>query len=120
MELLLIAETDGKRLFQCHRAASGQLLWSLPLPGGTKPTDPATADVDGDGREECLFTIGQTLCAVGSDADGRSGKVEWSLVLPGHLSAVTVADVMGDGTLQIVVSCADGVVYGLGSVAPSR
>ena len=120
MEFFLIAETDGKHLFQCHRAASGQLLWSLPLPGGTKPTDPATADVDGDGREECLFTIGQTLYAVGAAADGRSGKVEWTLDLPGHLSAVTVADVTGDGTLQIVVSCADGVVYGIGSVAPSR
>ena len=120
MELFLIAETDGKRLFQCRRAASGQLLWSLALPGGIKPTDPATADIDGDGREECLFTIGQTLYAIGSDTEGRSGKIEWSLALPGHLSAVTVADVTGDGTLQIVVSCADGVVYGIGGVAPSR
>ena len=114
MDLFLIADKEGKREFQCRTAATGHPMWNLPLPGGPKPTDPATADIDGDGKDECVFTIGDTIYAVGAAADGRSGKIAWTRVMPGHLSAATVADVVGDGHAQIVVSCSDGSIYGIG------
>ena len=120
VDLFLIADKKGKREFQCCKAVSGKPTWSLTLPPGPKPTDPATADIDGDGKDECIFTIGQTIYAIGATADGRSGKIQWTLVMPGHLSAVSIADVEGDGLAQIVVSCADGAVYGIGSAKKER
>ena len=121
MDLFLITDSDGKLEFQCWEAATGQVKWTLPLPSGApKPTDPATADLDGDGKEECVFTMGDTVYAVGAEEDGRSGKIEWTLTMPGHLSAVSIADVEGDGLAQIVVSCADGAVYGIGSAKKER
>jgi hypothetical protein len=121
MDLFVIANRDGKREFQCWDATTGKTNWTLPLPAGnTKPTDPATADIDGDGRDECIFTMGNTVYAVGAQEDGQSGKIEWTLSMPGNLSPVAIADVKGDGVAQIVVSCADGTVYGIGDAkAPS-
>ena len=116
MDLLVIANKDGKREFQCWEATTGETNWTLPLPAASaKPTDPATADIDGDGRDECIFTIGSTVYAVGAAEDGQSGKIEWTLSMPGYLSPVAIADVKGDGVAQIVVSCADGSVYGIGN-----
>jgi hypothetical protein len=76
---------------------------------------PAVAHIDGDGRDECVFTIGPTLYAVGT-AKGTptTGAVLWKFDLPGTAGLVTIADVDGSGTAQIIVPCADGHVYGLG------
>jgi hypothetical protein len=92
---------------------SGSLKWKLSLNG--KPTEPAVADIDSDGRDECIFTIGGNLYTVGAADDGQSGAIEWTLPLPSYTSSVAVADVMGDGQAQIVLSCADGYVYGVGA-----
>jgi outer membrane protein assembly factor BamB len=114
LELLVPGHKSGDgRALRCLDAATGSLKWQLPLPG--KPTEPAVADIDGDGRDECVFTIGSTLYSVGATDDGQSASTEWSLALPSLTSSVAVADVMGNGQAQIVLSCADGYVYGLGA-----
>ena len=81
-------------------------------------TFPAVADINGDGRDECIFTIGDTIYTVGATG-ANAGAVLWTHKLPDRLGPVTVADVAGDGTAQIVVSCADGYVYGIGGAAPA-
>ena len=57
------------------------------------------------------------VTAVGTDAGGAAGEVCWTLKLPARLGSPTIADAEGSGTLQVVVSCADGFVYGIGPAA---
>jgi outer membrane protein assembly factor BamB len=109
--------------FCCHDAATGALKWRVALPGSCfvgnnagfddSPKTPAMADLDGDGRDECVFAIEDTLYAVGATADG-GGEICWTLKLPGRLGPPSVADVAGEEELQVVVSCADGHIYGIG------
>jgi putative pyrroloquinoline-quinone binding quinoprotein len=109
------------REFQCRDAATGALKWNVPLPD--EPcTFPAVADIDGDGRDECLFTSGAALYAVGAAktraASGNAaggGAVLWKLDLPARAGPVAYADVRGAGAGEIVVGCADGRVYGIGN-----
>jgi outer membrane protein assembly factor BamB len=109
---------DGKRELQCLNAATGELKWRLPLPSQEKPTDPAVCDIDGDGRDECVFAIASNVYCVGAAADGKSGAIEWSVPLPNYMSSVAVADPTGDGSAQVLVSCNDGFVYGIGGARP--
>ena len=108
----------------CYAAATGRLKWKLPLPGtcfspngapyGLAPTTAATADLDGDGSDEAVFSIGDTLYAVGASRDGRKGEIRWELKLPGRLGPPIIADADDDGKLEIILVCADGYVYGIG------
>ena len=111
--------------FRALDAATGALKWRLPLPGSgfignnvgfpDSPTMPVVADLDGDGRDECIFAVVNTLYAVGATADGTAGEVRWTLEFPDRLGTASIADANGDGTLQILVACADGYVYGIGA-----
>jgi outer membrane protein assembly factor BamB len=102
-----------KRELQCRDAASGAVKWRLPL--SEHPSEPAVADIDSDGRDECLFTVATKLYCVGATPDGRAGQVKWTLPLPNYATGPAVADVLGDGHAQIVVGCQDGYVYGIGA-----
>ena len=105
----------GNRELHCLDAASGAMKWRLPLPTD-RSMEPAVADIDGDGRDECILAIGSNVHAIGSASpDGKNGVIKWTLPLPNYLSNVAIADVLGDGKPQIVVSCGDGFVYGIGA-----
>jgi len=55
------------RVLQCRSGVDGSLRWSLPLPD--EPTTlPVVADLNGDGRDECAFTIDKRLYLVGEPA----------------------------------------------------
>jgi outer membrane protein assembly factor BamB len=97
---------DGRE-FRCLDAATGEVRWSFPMPDEAI-SFPAVADMNGDGRDECVFTMGSTIHAVGN------GEVLWTLDLPGRLGPVAIAEVDDSGAAQIVVACADGHVYGIG------
>ena len=77
----------------------------------------ATVDLDGDGRDEGLFTQKNVLYAVGEDEKGQ-GTFRWKVTIGEEygecLSDVTVADVYGNGTPQILVTTASGHLYALG------
>jgi outer membrane protein assembly factor BamB len=116
---------ETRQEFRAYDAATGTLKWRLPLPGSgfignnqgfpDSPTTPAVADLDGDGRDECLFAVVNTLYVVGTTADGKAGEVRWTLEFPERLGTPSIADATGDGTLQILVTCADGYIYGIGA-----
>ena len=108
---------ESRREFQCRDAATGELKWRADVPDEV-PTVPAVADIDGDGRDECIFTMANTIYAVGltkADAASPSGSILWTLDLPARAGAVAIADIEGDGVAQIVVMGADGNVYGIGA-----
>jgi len=107
---------------RCYDAAAGQLEWMLPLVGpnlsadGNPPMTPATGDIDGDGRDEAVFSAGKTLFAIGSSPDGKAGVLRWSLPFPDVLGPAAIADTSGRGVAEIVVVCSDGNVYGVGDL----
>src|SRR6185503_13742526 len=51
-EAVGIGFEDGIR---CYDAATGAVLWRLENPAGGAPAETASADIDGDGRDELLF-----------------------------------------------------------------
>ncbi|MBX9626672.1 MAG: VCBS repeat-containing protein, partial [Gemmataceae bacterium] len=126
LEVLVVGRNDGgKSTLACYGGADGAVRWTVPLPGdvfvdifGTErtPMPPATGDLDGDGRDECVFTIGTTLYAAGATPDGRGGRIVWTLDIPGagRLGPPAIADVAGDGRAAIVVVGRDGMVYVVG------
>lgn len=71
---------------------------------GTPCTDVVTADLDGDGRDEFLFGIGNSLQCVGDKG------LEWNLNLNAVPGELALADVDRDGRLEIVVTTNDGYV----------
>ena len=62
---------DGLR---CLDAATGAEKWQWPLPGNAR-TAVYSADIDGDGRDEFLFAVEQTLYAVGDRDDAPASAV---------------------------------------------
>jgi len=131
LEVLVVGQNEGgKSALTCYSGATGRILWKLPLPGdvfldifGTEqtPMPPATADLDGDSRDECVFTIGTTLFAAGATADGQQGRIVWKLEFPdaGRLGPPAIADIRGDNRAQIVVMGRNGIVYGIGDRSDS-
>jgi hypothetical protein len=111
LEIVGLGYDDGIR---CYDAAAGRVLWALPDPAaGQPPTETASADVDGDGRDEALFTAGTTLYCIGAAGPPASarGELRWKLALPATVGPPVVADVDGDGTATILLVGADGWVY---------
>jgi len=97
--------------FRCYDAATGAVRWSFP----TKhtPTDPVSADIDGDKREEFIFGVGRELIAVG-EADGKP-RVVWRLTMPAAVYSPIAVDVDGDGRLEVLCTAADGLLYCIGN-----
>ena len=93
--------------FRCADAATGAIRWSHATRG--TPTDPAAADIDGDGREKFIFAAGKELIALGDD--GAKPRVVWKLALPVAAHPPILADVDGDGKLEILCMAADGFLY---------
>ena len=63
--------------------------------------------------ENASFADRNHFYGVAVKADG-SGEVRWTMEFPDRLGTASLADATGDGTLQILVACADGYIYGVG------
>jgi outer membrane protein assembly factor BamB len=74
---------DGIR---CYDAATGRVLWRLPMPAPGSVIGPASADLNGDGRGEAVFVIGQQLVCLGAGRTPVEGSVLWRLPLPSPLA----------------------------------
>jgi len=100
---------DGIR---CYETDTGRVRWHLDPPvQGKAPAGCASADLNGDGRDEAVFTMGTTLCALGSKPEGKAGEVLWQVGLPATLGPPSIGMPDGDGRLAILVAGADGYVY---------
>ncbi len=105
---------DGSGQVRCYEGATGSFKWTLGGLGSGQPSSPATVDIDGDGRDECIFAIYNMLYAVGAAADGLTGQILWQLGFPGNLGPPAIADVDGSKQPCIIVVGKDGYVYGVG------
>jgi len=94
--------------------ASGDVKWTLDLPGNAVQF--AIADVDGDGTEEAIVACGKQLVA--AHAPGGQPKVLWQLEAPASIQEFIIADTDGDGGLEIVLAGADGLLRAIDGGSP--
>jgi outer membrane protein assembly factor BamB len=97
---------DGIR---CYDPADGRVQWSMLLPTGCAPTGTASADLNGDGRDEALLTSASMLYCFGASAEGTAGAMLWSILLPAALGPPTVAEL--EEVTVILCAAQDGFVY---------
>jgi outer membrane protein assembly factor BamB len=99
---------DGVR---CYDAATGKVLWRLPMPVPGTVIGSASADLNGDGRDEAVFVIGQQLVCLGAGSTPSEGRVLWQFPLPVQTGAPTLAVLDKKSGLSILLAGADGFVY---------
>ena len=99
---------DGIR---CYDISNGKVVWRMPSPLIGVPTGCASADLDGDGKEEAVFVIDKTLVCIGSADNGKSGEVRWKLQLPAPAGPPSIAALDQSGGLAIIINSMDGYVY---------
>lgn len=102
---------------QCLDAATGSVKWRFPAgkdrnttAGGSSPSQLRTwpglyvGDIDGDGRNEIVAGHGSSILHQGVlavyDENGYF-KPGWPQTLPNEVYSVAVADLDGDGTMEI-------------------
>lgn len=109
-EVAGIGFEDGIR---CYDAATGKILWRLADPAEGVPCETASADINGDGQTELLFSAGQTLYCVGAvEQNGKkTGALLWKCEFSAQVGPPVVADMEGRGTASVLVVGADGWVY---------
>jgi outer membrane protein assembly factor BamB len=108
IEAVGVGYPDGVR---CYDAATGKVKWTLAQFSPGTGAGTASADINSDGRDEVLVTIGTVLYCLGVDDAGTQGKLLWKLDLPATIGPPTIADVTGTGAASILLQGADGDVY---------
>jgi len=109
---------DGIR---CYDTETGKVKWHMPTPGksfesfGQREENPvkgsASADLDGDGRDEALVVLDKTLFCLGSSRDGSAGEIRWQVSFPEQVGPPTVVSLDKNGSVSILVISIDGFVY---------
>ena len=112
-EAIWMGFPDGVR---CYDVATGKRKWTLPLGAdrGWTGGQGISGDLNGDGRDEALFTVDHTLFCLGTASEGKGGKLLWTLDLPAAVSTPILADCDGTKTgtdLSILLMGADGYLY---------
>jgi outer membrane protein assembly factor BamB len=110
LEAVVVENAEGFDVV-CYDVAGGEVEWRLPALAETAPAGSASADVDGDGRDEALFVVDKTLYCFGLPRREVQGALLWQIDLPAAVGPPTVADVDGDGRLSILLAGSDGYVY---------
>jgi outer membrane protein assembly factor BamB len=105
--------------FRCLDARTGREKWRLPTEGDcftyagapyrNAPTMAVSADLNGDGKDECLFGIGNKLFCVGVPESDHKGRYLWAKEFPGKISHPTPA-LLGNQA-AVILTCADGKLY---------
>lgn len=92
------AEADG--VLVGFDAATGRVGWRLPL--GTAPSGIITGDVDGDGQPEAMLGGQDGRLLVVPDGGDR-GEVLWSKAFDAPAETPLLADLDGDGKVEVAV-----------------
>ena len=82
-------------------------VWRTPPLDYNAGSAAALGDVDGDGRLE----FGTAFTDRFDCYDAATGKVKWSLPMPGKGSDVAAADINSDGRMEFLFGCTDGFLY---------
>ncbi|MCO4762462.1 MAG: VCBS repeat-containing protein [Myxococcales bacterium] len=110
----------GSAVVEVRNVATGKLLWSQVYGGGKAVAKDegvavmadlvALGDLTGDGIPALLFTSSRgRLYAV----NAKDGSVRWAMNFGGTVGMPIVADVDGDGKVEIVVATPDGYLEAL-------
>jgi hypothetical protein len=105
-----LAMVNQEGVFHCIDVNTGQTRWTFPTGNrATLPINAVSADIDGDGRDNFLIGLPNgDLIALGE----RNGApvVLWIKRFDYGVRDTIVADVDGDGLLEIIVEMEDGSV----------
>ena len=110
LEALGIGYEDGVR---CYDAATGGVEWRMPSPPGGAAEGLLAGDVNSDGRDEAVLTIGSTLLAISAPEHGAQGRILWQLRLPARIGPPAFVDLGQPTGVAILVQGDDGHVYGV-------
>jgi len=111
LDVVGIGYSGGGDNVRCYDGATGKVKWQLSVPLDADVHGTASADVNSDGRDEAIFTSGNTLYCVGAGKDGKSGTLLWKISLSEKLGPPTIAYLGGKSKMSILVSSRDGYVY---------
>lgn len=116
-DLLVAGYCDGSgKEIKLFNSDDGSIKWQLPLPEACNwpyVRSVATADIDGNGKDEAIIVSGRKLTAVGENDNGQ-GVILWQIDLINgseHADPIIV-DLDGDGKPTIVINTARGFVLG--------
>ena len=91
----------------------GQLVWQARLGGGVNWSAPSICDLTGDGRFE-VVQGDQSKHVTAFDAE--SGEKRWETAIPGEVDAsMAVADLDGDGNMEVIIPSTSGEMVVLNS-----
>lgn len=118
MEMIGVGFEDGVR---CYDTASGEIKWRMADPSGridgfgvhslNPVSGTATADINSDGRDEALMSMGDTLYCLASSEKGDSGEIRWHVKLPAQIGPPTIVQLEKDAPASVLVIGRDGYVY---------
>ena len=116
--------TPGSEI-RAYNSEDGSLRWSMSnsdICDWPSPPAPSAADLDGDGKEEVVYTHRSTVVVLAEE--NNAGVERWSVVLqednwwPFALGSPVIADVDGWGLPQILLNTANGYLLSLGIPDP--
>ena len=103
-----IAIVSREGVLHCADVSTCQMRWTLDL--GAKATSPinvVSGDLDGEGRDNFLVGLPNgDLVAV--DERNGAGVVSWKTSFDAGVREAILADVDGDGLVEIIVETEDG------------
>jgi hypothetical protein len=104
--LMGFGRQNGK--FACINVADGRVRWELDV--AATCTDAIACDVAGNAAPAFVFATSHAKLYAVAD-ENSAGQVLWTADLPGPAAGAPIAaDLIGDGTSQIIVPLADGGV----------
>ena len=114
MDIVIPFRKDSDRVM-CVRGDNGAVKWVYPpmdqdgLVGGDPMGSPCIGDMDGDGKEEVLFTSRSGSDGLLFCIDAATGVGKWTYAGGGKDEAVCLYDVTGDGKKEAVYQGGDAI-----------
>jgi hypothetical protein len=116
-DIVGVGYEDGVRSYDL---ATGKVKWKMPSPAkgfdsfkihSDAVRGTASADLDGDGRDEALVVMDRTLFCLGAPDEGSAGEVRWEVEFPKQIGPPSIVTLDKAGTVSILVVGSDGYVY---------